>query len=140
MKTTKILWIAVPVAFILAIVLTLFGPAPEIKPEVKLRQLATVAQTDDPEDVKRARDKAEDILDHLDKGEDFAELAEQNSETLGASTAGDIGWIGQGLLPSNLEDIAFSLEKGGHSDIIEEKRDDGRIVFRILYVEDRRNF
>jgi parvulin-like peptidyl-prolyl isomerase len=137
---TKILWIAIPIVFILAVGLTLLGPAPESKLEVKLRQIITLADPADPEDVERARKKINDIHNQLESGADFEELAREQSEERYAIEGGDMGWIGEGLLPSNLEEVAFGLDAGSHSEIIEESKNEEKLIFRILYVEERRNF
>lgn len=137
---TKILWIAVPAIFLIAIGLTLFGPAPELRPEVKLRQIVVLANVTDPEDVERARLKIQDVYDKLANGAEFFQLAKEQSEAPTASDGGDMGWMGEGRLPLNLEEVAFGLDKGYMSHIIEEPRGDDVLIFRILYVEDRRNF
>ena len=140
MKTTKILWIAVPAAFLVAVLLTLLGPAPEAKPEVKLRQIVTLADKEDAEDIERARLKIEDIHERLEQGENFASLATELSEALNSTQGGDMGWMGEGILPANLEDVAFELDGGQHSEILEEVRNEKNVLFRILFVEERRNF
>lgn len=137
---TKILWITVPAIFLIAIGLTLFGPAPELRPEVKLRQIVVLANVTDPEDVERARLKIQDVYDKLANGAEFFQLAKEQSEAPTASDGGDMGWLGEGRLPLNLEEVAFGLDKGYMSHIIEEPRGDDVLIFRILYVEDRRNF
>jgi hypothetical protein len=136
---TKIFWIAIPSVFILAICLTLLGPSPEPKREVKLSQIVTVADPADQEDVERARNKIMDIYQQLESGADFAQLAREQSEAPSAGS-GDMGWMGEGLLPANLEDVAFSLDAGSFSKIVEESGSEDRLIFRILYVEERRNF
>lgn len=140
MRMTKILWITVPAIFLIAIGLTLFGPAPELRPEVKLRQIVVLANVTDPEDVERARLKIQDVYDKLANGAEFFQLAKEQSEAPTASDGGDMGWLGEGRLPLNLEEVAFGLDKGYMSHIIEEPRGDDVLIFRILYVEDRRNF
>ncbi len=140
MRTTKILWIAVPSIFLVAIGLTLLGPKPELRPEVKLRQIAVVADATDPEDLERARSKIDDIYEKLAGGADFVQLAVDESEAPNASEGGYMGWMGEGRLPANLEEIAFGLEEGYMSEIIEEPKGEDAVIFRILYVEERRNF
>ncbi len=140
MRTTKILWLAVPAVFLIAIGLTLFGAKPERRPEVKLRQIATVADAADPLDVARACLKIADIQLKLVNRTEFAQLAKDQSEAPNAGEGGDMGWMGKGLLPPHLEEIAFSLEKGYMSEIIEEPRGEESVIFRILYIEERRNF
>lgn len=129
-----------PAIFLIAIGLTLFGPAPELRPEVKLRQIVVLANVTDPEDVERARLKIQDVYDKLANGAEFFQLAKEQSEAPTASDGGDMGWLGEGRLPLNLEEVAFGLDKGYMSHIIEEPRGDDVLIFRILYVEDRRNF
>ena len=140
MRMTKILWIAVPAIFLIAIGLTVFGPAPELRPEVKLRQIVVLADATDPEDVERARLKIKDAYDKLANGAEFTQLAREQSEAPTASDGGDMGWMGEGRLPPHLEEVAFGLDKGYMSHIIEEPRSNDVLIFRILYVEDRRNF
>jgi parvulin-like peptidyl-prolyl isomerase len=137
---TKILWIAIPVVFSVAIGLTLFGPKPELRPEIKLRQIVVVADATDPEDVERARSKIEDVYEELRGGADFIQLAKDRSEALNAGAGGDMGWMGEGRLPTILEEAAFATESGHISEIIEESRGEETLIFRILYVEERRNF
>jgi parvulin-like peptidyl-prolyl isomerase len=140
MRITKILWIAIPIVFAVAIILTLLGPAPPSVPEVKLRQIVTVADPADSEDVERAREKIRDIYDRLETGADFEQLAREESEALNAVDGGDMGWMGEGILPSKLEEVAFGLDSGRYSTIIEESVGGEQRIFRILYVEHRRNF
>ena len=137
---TKILWIAIPIVFILAIGLTLLGPAPEAKPEVKLRQIVTTADPADPGDTERAREKIIDIYNQLESGANFEQLAKEQSEAPNATDGGKMGWMGEGLLPPNLEEVAFALETGSYSKIIDESKNEEKVIFRILYVEERRNF
>jgi foldase protein PrsA len=89
----------------------------------------------------RARDilfkdeeSARDILLKIKSGEDFEELAKENSED--PSTAykgGDLGFFPKARLEKELEDVAFSLEPGQVSDLI--KTDLG---YHILKVEETR--
>jgi len=61
------------------------------------------------------QDKAESFLQQLNGGADFDELA-ANADPL---TRGDLGWVPRGyLLDKKIEDSAFSLPVGGHSDVI----------------------
>lgn len=140
MRITKLLWIAIPLVFTLAIMATFLGPKPPAKPEVKLRQIVTVANPADAEDVERAREKIKDLYDQLEAGADFAQLAREQSEALNAEDGGNMGWMGEGILPPKLEEVAFALDTGRYSTVIEEARGEEQMIFRILYVEDRRNF
>ena len=139
MRITKILWIAIPLVFLLAIAAVFLGPQPSRNPEVKLRQIAVQADPSDAADVERARKKIEEIHNHLMKGADFEQLALSESEAPNAAQGGDMGWLGRGILAKHHEDIVFRLEKGQYSDIIEDHRTED-LVYRIFYIEDRRNF
>lgn len=139
MRLTKILWGAVPAFFLIAIAVAMWGPGPELKPEVRLRAIAITADLSDPDEIASAREKIEEIYKSLEEGADFEELARSESDALSANEGGDMGWMGKGLLPKRLENVAFALEAGHHSEIIEDKADELK-VFRILYAEERRNF
>jgi len=139
MRVTKILWTAVPVAFLLAAAFAVLGPGPSRKPEVKLRQIVVIADESKPGDDERARQKIEEIHENLKGGADFRQLAIKQSEALNSSVGGDMGWMGEGILPEHLEDVAFRLERGQYSEIIEEAKKPGTL-YRIFYIEDRRNF
>jgi len=139
MRMTKILWLAVPLVFLLVIGVAIIGPGRKPQPEVKGRIIVVQANPSDPEDIERARKKANEIHELLKTGANFAELAGSKSEALSASHRGDMGWIGKGVLPKNLEDVLFKLEPGQFSEIIMDIGGES-VVFRILYVEERRNF
>lgn len=140
MRMTKILWIAVPVVFFLAAALTLLGPGPARGPEVRLRQIVVKADKSNPDDVEQAREKIQDIYERLKAGADFKELALAESEADNAKDEGDMGWIGEGILPKEFEEVAFELEPGEFSEVVEKALGYDVISFRIFYVEERRNF
>jgi len=139
MRTTKILWLAVPLVFLLVIGIALWGPGSKRKPEVRVRVIATKANPEDPQDVERAKMKIEEAYEVLKKGAKFSQVAGTKSEADSKSDDGDMGWVGKGVLPQHLEDIAFKLDPGQYSEIIQDHAGD-QLVFRILYVEERRNF
>jgi peptidyl-prolyl cis-trans isomerase SurA len=139
MRATKMLWVAVPVVFLIAIGMALWGPGPRRGPASKLRQIVVTADPLSPDDMERARQKIDEIYGKLENGANFAELAINESEARTAYDGGDMGWIGRGILPPRLENVAFQLEPGQYSDIIVE--DSGNpLIYRILYVEKRHGF
>jgi foldase protein PrsA len=78
-------------------------------------------------------EKAEELLEQLQSGGDFAELAKNNSQDPGsASAGGDLGYFPKGQMVPEFEQVAFSLEPGEISDIV--KTDFG---YHIIKVEDR---
>jgi peptidyl-prolyl cis-trans isomerase C len=73
------------------------------------------------------QDKAQTFLIQLNGGADFDELASQADPL----TRGDLGWVPRGyLLEPKIEEAAFGLEVGQHSDVI--TTDVGFHIIRIL--------
>jgi len=63
--------------------------------------------------VVESKDAAEEILAQLRQGADFAVLAGKASVDAGTKEkGGDLGWLPRGLLPSELENVAFALQAG----------------------------
>jgi len=55
-----------------------------------------------------------DIIKKLDKGGDFAALAQELSTDTGSgASGGDLGWFGTGMMVPEFEEAAFALEKTG---------------------------
>lgn len=61
---------------------------------------------------EEAKKKAEGILKRALRGEDFAKLAQDNSEDSSASQGGDLGFFGKGVMVPEFEAAAFALKKG----------------------------
>jgi len=60
-----------------------------------------------------ARAEAEALMERALAGEDFATLAEENSDDLGTATlGGDVGWFRRGQMVTEFEETAFSLPPG----------------------------
>lgn len=60
---------------------------------------------------EEALKKAKDIIKKLDKGEDFAKLAKENSDDTGSkANGGDLGYFNKGQMVQEFEDAAFSLK------------------------------
>jgi len=81
-----------------------------------------------------ARKKAESILQRIQKGEDFAALAKDNSDDPGSKTSGgDLGYFTRGKMVPAFEAAAFSLKPGQTSGLVETQ-----FGFHIIRVEDIR--
>ncbi len=66
------------------------------------------------------RAKAQALLDRVNAGEDFAELAKANSDDLGsANSGGDLGFFGRGVMVPAFEESAFALEQDQISELVE---------------------
>jgi peptidyl-prolyl cis-trans isomerase D len=85
-------------------------------------------------DIRRARERAEAVLTRLREGEDFATLANSESEDPGsASSGGDLGFFGRGMMVPSFEDVAFALETGQVSELVRSP-----FGFHIIRVEEVR--
>lgn len=69
---------------------------------------------------KEDREKAEKIKKRLDDGEDFESLAKEESQDFQSALAGgDLGYFQRGTRGQEFEEVAFSMEPGEISDIVE---------------------
>ncbi|MDP7506381.1 MAG: peptidylprolyl isomerase [Candidatus Woesearchaeota archaeon] len=66
-----------------------------------------------------SKDLAEELLEEINNGEDFEELAKENSIGPSAPFGGELGFFGEGMMVEEFEDVAFGLEAGEVSDIVE---------------------
>jgi parvulin-like peptidyl-prolyl isomerase len=65
---------------------------------------------------------AKEVIDRLNSGEDFAELARELSEDTGsAANGGDLGWFGKGRMVPEFEEAAFNLKVGEISEPVESQ-------------------
>ncbi len=71
------------------------------------------------EDKEEARKKLEAVQTQLEAGGDFAELAKTHSEGPSAPRGGDLGYFGRDRMVKPFEEVAFGLESGQVSDIVE---------------------
>jgi peptidyl-prolyl cis-trans isomerase D len=82
-----------------------------------------------------ARAKAEDVLKQVKSGGNFADLAKKYSDDPGsAKQGGSLGWIGKGRTVPEFEKAAFSLAKGGTSDLVQSS-----YGFHIIHVDDKQD-
>jgi peptidyl-prolyl cis-trans isomerase C len=75
------------------------------------------------EDAERTREEAEEmarsLIDQLEEGADFAELAASRSEGPSAERGGDLGPFSRGQMVPEFEEAAFALDAGEISGIVE---------------------
>lgn len=69
----------------------------------------------------KARQKAEEIHAEILKGQDFAEMAKKHSKCNSAAGGGELGFVKKGFMPKQFDDVAFALEKGAVSEVVETK-------------------
>ena len=104
------------------------------KPEmVRARHILLRAETArTPEARAEIRKKIEDLLAQVRAGADFAELARQHSDDRTAEEGGDLGEFPRGRMVKPFEDVAFSMQPGDISGVVES-----RFGFHIIKLEGR---
>jgi peptidyl-prolyl cis-trans isomerase D len=103
--------------------------------QVRARHLLVKVAPDASEDAKAAaRKKAQDLLGAVKGGGDFAAIAKKSSEDAGsAAKGGDLGFFPRGRMAPEFENVAFTLEPGGVSDVVETA-----FGFHVIKVEEHR--
>ena len=85
---------------------------------------------EDPNRVAEAKAKAQQLLEELRKGADFAALAKKSSDGQTAAQGGEIGVFKRGEMAKELEDKTFGLKPGEITEVIRTKP--GFIIFKVL--------
>ena len=98
------------------------GAVKELSPELFVRQILVSDQN-----------KADSLLMDINNGEDFANLAKENSTSTNASSGGEMGWRNLADLPSLFADALKNKKKGYISPPLK-----GGSGYYILKLEDKR--
>lgn len=94
---------------------------PYFNSEVELGEIVIYPEVNK-EEKQKAYEKIKQVMDRLEAGEDFAELASTYSDDYGsARDGGNLGWNSRGTFVPEFEAAAYKLEKGGISDIVESQ-------------------
>jgi len=93
----------------------------KLEDQVKLRVIQVPQSAASPPGT--ARELAGDILRKIDSGVSFAEMANEmamvNSAAPQRASGGDLGWVDRNGVIKELADVAFSLNAGQHSPVVE---------------------
>jgi parvulin-like peptidyl-prolyl isomerase len=85
------------------------------------------------------REQAEEVRQRLLNGEDFAEVARQESKDPGSKDkGGDLGWFGSGVMNLPFELAAFAQEVGAIGEIVESRN--GQHIIQVVEKADDRPF
>jgi peptidyl-prolyl cis-trans isomerase SurA len=76
-----------------------------------------------------AQAKANDLLEQLRKGANFADVAKKNSDGPSAKDGGDLSYFNRGTLAKELEDKVFALKAGEMTDVIRTKQ--GYVILKV---------
>jgi peptidyl-prolyl cis-trans isomerase SurA len=110
-----------------------YGDEVNITPDMVNSELARYAETankrhyhaleiflpvDSPEQNDKVKKDAEEVERQLHQGASFAMVARQFSQHPTAATGGDMGWISDGQLAQELNDVLAKMEVGSFSDPI----------------------
>ena len=102
--------------------------------QVKASHILIEVKADAPEaDKKAARAKIDGLLKKVKAGEDFAKLAQENSQCPSSSKGGDLGYFRKGQMVPPFEAAAFGLKVGEVSGIVETQ-----FGYHIIKVTDKK--
>ncbi len=106
-----------------------------VEEQVKARQIMLrVPPTASDEEKVGIRGRAEEVLQRLNAGADFSDLAEEVSDDPTSATGGDLGWVTRGRQVEGFDEAAFVLQPGETSEIVETA-----FGFHIVRVDERRD-
>lgn len=80
-------------------------------------------------------DEAKAVIDALDKGGDFAELAKEKSSDSNKDEGGDLGFFSRGRMVPEFEEAAFGLEPGSYTKTPVQTQ----FGFHVIRVEEKRD-
>lgn len=83
----------------------------------------------DPQQLAAAETKAKELLEQIQKGAKFEEVAKKNSDGPTAAQGGDLGEFKRGVLSKELEDKTFAMKPGDVSEVIRTKQ--GFVILKV---------
>lgn len=104
-----------------------------VEDRVKVSHILFKTMGKTPAESEEIRKKAEEVLQKLQQGADFPQMAKQYSDDAASTPkGGDLGWVVRGQTVPEFEKTAFSLETGKLSGVIQTQ-----YGFHVLKVEGR---
>lgn len=108
--------------------------------EVRARYDKEIADTPPTNEVHarhilvETKEEAEKVIDQLDEGGDFAEIAKEKSKDGAAAQGGDLGYFSEGQMVEPFEKAAFALDVGSYT----EEPVKTQFGWHVIKVEDKR--
>ncbi len=97
--------------------------------QITLQEILISAEGKDAAGVAAAEKKAKDLVARARKGERFAELARDNSDSVSAKSMGELPPYKKGVLSKNLEDLVWNQPKGYITDPV--RTGNGFLILRV---------
>ena len=105
-------------------------------PEVRLQQILLIIPPEATEsEIEQVRKKGDQIRKRISEGEDFTGMVKLYSQGVTAAAGGDMGVFLKGELFPALDEVAFSLEVGEVSEVVQSPR--GVHILKLLEKKDR---
>ena len=99
--------------------------------QVRARHILIIPKSDDDEGKRLAHEKLAAVQKALEGGTSFALVAMEHSEGSSATGGGDLGFFERGQMVPAFETVAFALQPGEISDVVET-----RFGYHIIKVEE----
>ncbi len=100
----------------------------------KASHILVATPSEDAAEISSKKAQVESLLERINNGESFADVAKQASEDPGsASNGGDLGWVSKGMMVPAFETALFKLAKGAVSDVVKSE-----FGFHIIKLDDIR--
>jgi len=107
----------------------LIAPKPPVKPAGLDGKPEPPTEAENEAALTAAHAKAQDLLDQIHKGANFADLAKKNSDGPSGKEGGDLNYFNRGTLAKELEDKVFALKAGDVTDVIRTKQ--GYVILQV---------
>jgi peptidyl-prolyl cis-trans isomerase D len=105
----------------------------QVDDQVKVRHILIKVDGNDPKADAAAKAKAQDVLDQLHHGGNFADLAKKYSDDPGSKEqGGELGFLKHGATVPEFDQAAFSLQPGQTSGLVRSK-----YGYHIIQVEEK---
>ncbi len=94
--------------------------------------MRTISASDETKKIKLT--EINKVMELLNNGADFAELAKIESEGPSGANGGDLGFFGRGMMVKPFEDAAFDLQPGQISEVVET-----RFGYHVIKLEEKKD-